>query len=304
MLGTAVAEDYPSRPIRVIASSSAGGLSDSVMRALAQELSRSLGQPVSVENRPGDNFNNGARACAEAAPDGYTLCVIPNEAIIYNKHLFKSLGFDPETAITPVTNLFFITQALVVNSQLKVKSVPDLIALSKTRPLGYFAPGPTLVLYMETLNKEQGANFVRAPFRGGADAVNAITSGTTPIALFGEGNVLSHIRSGAMTALVMMNDIRSPNFPEIPLLSDTGYKGPPSRNWDGLFTRAGTPKPVIDRLAREIGRIANDPAFKAAQFTAKSLVSAVGAPEDFARIIQEERVTAPQVLKAIGAEAK
>jgi tripartite-type tricarboxylate transporter receptor subunit TctC len=298
------AQDYPVRPVKVIASSSAGGLSDSFIRTLSGELSKSLGQPFEVENRPGDNFNNGARACAEAAPDGYTICVIPNEAIVYNKHLFKSLGFDPETAITPVTNLFFITQALIVNSSLGAKTMPELIALAKTKPLGYFAPGPTLVLYMETLKQEQGANFVRAPFRGGADAVKAILSGTTPIALFGEGNVLGHIRSGAMSALVMMNNIRSPNFPDIPLLSDTGYKGPPSRNWDGLFTRAGTPKPVIDRLAREIARIASDPEFKAKQFTARSLVPAVGPPEDFQRIIDEERVTAPQVLKAIGAEAK
>ena len=157
---------------------------------------------------------------------------------------------------------------------------------------------------METLKQEQGANFVRAPFRGGADAVKAILGGTTPIALFGEGNVLGHIRSGAMSALVMMNNIRSPNFPDIPLLSDTGYKGPPSRNWDGLFTRAGTPKPVIDKLAREIARIAGDPEFKAKQFAARSLVPAVGPPEEFQRIIDEERVAAPQVLKAIGAEAK
>jgi tripartite-type tricarboxylate transporter receptor subunit TctC len=300
----AVAQDYPTRPIRVVASSSAGGLSDSFIRTLSGELSKSLGQPFVVENRPGDNFNNGARACAEAPPDGTTLCVIPNEAIVYNKHLFKNLGFDPETAITPVSNLFFITQALIVNSALNVKTVPELIALSKEKPLGYFAPGPTLVLYMETLKQEQGANFVRAPFRGGADAVNAILSGAVPIALFGEGNVLSHIRAGTMAPLVMMNNIHSPNFPNVPLLSETGYKGPPSRNWDGLFTRAGTPKPIIDKLAKEIRRIASDPDFKAKQFAARSLVSAIGSPEEFARVIAEERATVPQVLKAIGLEPK
>ena len=106
---------------------------------------------------------------------------------------------------------------------------------------------------METLKKEQGADWVRVPFRGGGEAVNAILSGTTPIALFGEGNVIGQIRAGKMTPLVMMNNIRSPNFPDVPLLEEIGYNGPPSRSWYGMFAPAGTPKPIVDKLSKEIG---------------------------------------------------
>src|SRR5262245_55845451 len=108
----AEAQSFPSKPIRALVSSSAGGTSDVFMRVLAEELHKRLGQPVIVENRPGGAFNIGARACAEAAPDGYTLCIIPGEPLVFNQFLFKTLGFDPEHGFEPITQLFFITQAL------------------------------------------------------------------------------------------------------------------------------------------------------------------------------------------------
>ena len=139
---------------------------------------------------------------------------------LYNQFLFQRMPFDPETALQPITNLFHLIHMLVVNSDLKVKNIDELVALSKAKAgtLSYLAPGPPLFLYMETLKKEKGADWVRVPFRGGGEAVNAILGGSTPIALFGEGNVIGHIRGGKMTPLVMMNNIRSPNFPDVPLL--------------------------------------------------------------------------------------
>jgi len=116
----ALAQDYPARPVRVIATSSAGGTSDIFMRALADELHKAMGQPFIIENRPGGAFNIGARACAEAPPDGYTLCIIPGEPLVFNQFLFKSLAFDPENGFEPITQLFFITQALVVSAALDV----------------------------------------------------------------------------------------------------------------------------------------------------------------------------------------
>ena len=122
-----------------------------------------------------------------------------------------------------------------------MKNVDELVRYSKDKAgtLSYLAPGPPLVLYMETLKKEKGADWLRVPFRGGGEAVSAILSGSTPIALFGEGNVIGNIRGGEMTPLVMMNNIKSPNFPDVPLLTDVGYNGPPSRSWYGIFAPAG-----------------------------------------------------------------
>jgi tripartite-type tricarboxylate transporter receptor subunit TctC len=300
----AVAQDYPKRPIKAITTTSAGGLSDLFMRALGEELHKRLGQPLIVENRPGGAMNVGTRACTEAAPDGYTICITNADAVVYNQFLYKKLPFDPETQLQPITNLFHLIHMLVVNSNLNVKNVNELVALSKAKPgtMSYLAPGAPLVLYMETLKKEQGADWVRVPFRGGGEAVNAILGGSTPIALFGEGNVIGHIRGGKMTPLVMMNNIRSPNFPDVPLLSDTGYTGAPSRSWYGLFAPAGTPKPIVDKLAKEVASIVGDPKFRERHLTARSLVPAINTPEQFAADIKKDRSVAKQVVKDAGME--
>ena len=300
----AAAQDYPNRPIKAITTTSAGGLSDLFMRALGEELHKRLGQPLIVDNRPGGAMNVGTRACAEAAPDGYTICITNADAVVYNQFLYKKLPFDPETQLQPITNLFHLIHMLVVNSNLNVKNVKELVALSKAKPgtMSYLAPGAPLVLYMETLKKEQGADWVRVPFRGGGEAVNAILGGSTPIALFGEGNVIGHIRGGKMTPLVMMNNIRSPNFPDVPLLSETGYTGAPSRSWYGLFAPAGTPKPIVDKLAKEVASIVSDPKFRDRHLSARSLVPAINTPEQFAEDIKKDRSVAKQVVKDAGME--
>ena len=168
--------------------------------------------------------------------------------------------------------------------------------------MSYLAPGPPLFLYMETLKKEKGADWVRVPFRGGGEAVNAILSGSTPIALFGEGNVIGSIRGGKMTPLVMMNNIRSPNFPDVPLLSETGYSGAPSRSWYGIFAPAGIPRPIVDRLNKEITSIINRPDFRDRHLSARSLVPAANTPEQFADDMKRERPVAEKVVKDAGLE--
>lgn len=299
----AAAQDWPTRPVKAITTTSAGGLSDVFMRALGEELRQRWGQPLIVENRPGGAMNVGTRACAESPPDGYTICITNADAMAYNQFLFKKLPFD-RNALTPITNLFHLIHMLVVNSDLKVKSVDELVALSKAKPgtLSYLAPSPPLVLFMETLKKEQGADWVRVPFRGGGEAVNAILSGTTPIALFGEGNVIGHIRAGRMTALVMMNNIRSPNFPEVPLLTEIGYNGPPSRSWYGLFAPTGTPKPILDRIHKDVVEIVSNPEFRQRHLHARSLVPAINTPEQFAAEIKRDSEIAEKVVKEAGFE--
>jgi tripartite-type tricarboxylate transporter receptor subunit TctC len=192
----------------------------------------------------------------------------------------------------------------VVNSQLNVKTVDELIALSKAKPgtLNYLTASVPLALYMETLKKEKGADWVRVPFKGGGEAVNAVLSGATPIALIGEGNVIGQIRAGTMTPLVMVNNIKSPNFPQVPTLAETGYSGPPSRSWYGLFTPAGTPRPIVDKLAKEVASIVADPAFRERHLSARSLVPAVNTPEQFAAEIRKDRAQAQEVVKASGLE--
>jgi tripartite-type tricarboxylate transporter receptor subunit TctC len=284
------AQEYPLRPIRAISNQSAGGLSDIFMRALGEELHKRMGQPVVVENRPGGAQNIGVRACQDAPADGYTICILYSDALVYNPHLFKKLPFD-ENGLRPITNLFYLIQTLVVNSALKVKTVDELVALSKAKSgtLSYLTAAPPLALYMEKLKEHKGADWVRVPFRGGGEAVNAVLSGATPIALLGEGNVSAQIRAGTMTPLVMLNNIKSPNFAGVPTLAESGYTGPASRAWFGLFAPAGVPAPIVETIYREVAGILNDPGFKERHLTARSLVSALNTPEQFAEEIKRNR---------------
>jgi tripartite-type tricarboxylate transporter receptor subunit TctC len=298
----ASAQNWPTRPIRVLTTTSPGGISDVFMRALGEKLAARLGHPLVIENRPGGMQNIGSRACQDSAPDGYTICIINADPMIYNQFLIKNMPFDPVHGLQPITHLFDLIHVLVVNSNLKVKNVDELVALSKARPgtLSYLTPGAPMVLYMETLKKERGADWVRVPFKGGGEAVTAILSGFTPIGLFGEGNVIGQIRAGTMTPLVMMNNIHSPNFPKVPTLAETGYKGPPSRGWYGLFAPAGTPRPIVDRIAKETATIVADPEFAQKQLKDRSLVGSTDTPDEFAKLIADDRVVAEQVVKEAG----
>jgi tripartite-type tricarboxylate transporter receptor subunit TctC len=300
----AFADDYPTRPIRVFTTSSAGGISDIFMRVLDDKLQSRLGQRLIVENKPGAQGNIASRACAEAPPDGYTICIINADPIIYNQFLFKHLGFDPEKGLTPVINLFHLIQVLVVNSDLHLKSVDELIALSKAKPgtLNYVTASLPLAVYMDRLHNQQGADWVRVPFKGGGEATNGILSGHTPIGLIGLGNVISHIRAGKMTALALTNNIRTPQLPDVPTFADLGYTGAPSQTWYGLFAPAGTPRAVIDKLNKEIAAVVSDPEFKDRFIIQRGLVPATGTPEEFAADIKRDRESAREVVKESGME--
>ena len=300
--GTAASgQDYPIRPVRVLTSSSAGGLSDMFMRALGEEFQKATGQPIIIENRPGGTGNIASRACTEAAPDGYTICILNADNAAYNQHLFKNLPYDPDKLV-PIVNLFHLIQVLVVNADLKVKTVDELVALSKAKPgtMNYLTASLPLVVFMESLKRDKGADWVRVPFKGGGEATNAIMSGTTPIGLLGLGNVLSQIEGGKMTALVLTNNVRTPQLPNTPIFTDIGYTGAPSETWYGLFAPAGTPRDIIDKLNATVVKIASQPDFHKRHIIDRSLVPAIGSPEAFAEEIKKVRAVAGQVVKDAG----
>jgi tripartite-type tricarboxylate transporter receptor subunit TctC len=297
----ASADDYPNRPIRVFTTSSAGGLSDIFMRVLNDALRERLGQPLIIENKPGGAGNIAARACQDAPPDGYTICIINADTMIYNQFMFKSIPFDPEK-LTPIVNLFHLIQVLVVNAELGAKTVDELVAVSKAKPgtLNYLTASIPCVVYMDSLKRDKGADWIRVPFRGGGEAVTAILGGTTPIGLIGLGNVTAQIKADKMNALALVNNIRTPLLPDVPTLADLGYKGAPSETWYGLFAPAGTPKPIIDKLNSEIVKVVSDPGFREKYIISRGLVPAIDTPEEFARDIKSGRAGAQQVVKESG----
>ena len=302
LCATTPAQDYPARSIKVIIPLAPGGGGDVFTRALADELHKAWGQPVVVENRPGGGLNIGARACAESPPDGYTICVMSSEPIIYNQFLFKSIPFDPEKDFEPVVSLFVNTLALVVNPSLKVKTIPELVALAKARPrtLSYGTFAFPLAHFMEKLKKETGADIVRVPFRGGGELTNAVLAGSTPVAILALSNMIAQLQSGHIVGIAVNSKQRSPLFPDIPTLSEVRAGEEYPMTWFGLFAPAGTPKPILARLANEVTRIIEAPDFRQRMFTDRAVEPAGKRLDEFARFIRTERKMAEQIAKEAG----
>jgi tripartite-type tricarboxylate transporter receptor subunit TctC len=295
------AQDWPTRTVRMIIPLGAGGGGDVFSRLLAEELQKRFGQPFVVENRPGGGLNIGARACAEAAPDGYTICVMSSEPVVYNQFLFKSLPFNPEKDFEPITNLFVNSVALVANSSLNVKTIPDLVALAKAKPgtLTYGSFSFVLTYFMDRLNKRHGIDLVRIPYRSGNEMLNAIMSGSSPVAFLGLANMLPQIRSGHVTAIALSANARSPLFPDVPtLLEASGEYYPPT--WFGLFAPAGTPKPIIETIHAEVVRITSDPAWRQKNFIDRAIEPAVGPRAEFVKFVAESRVFAAKITAESG----
>ena len=293
----------PTKPCASSSRSAPAAAATSSSAPSRDELQKRLGQTFIVENRAGGGLNIGTRACAEAAPDGYTICILSSEPIVYSQFLFKSLPFNPEKDFEPITNLFFNTLAFAVNNSLKVKTVPELMALAKTRPgqLSYSTFSFPLIHFMEGLNKKYGVDIVRVPYRSGNEVMTALLSGATPITLLGLANMISTLQAGKVTALAVNANTRSPLFPEIPTLQEaTGESRPQS--WFGLFAPAGTPKPIIAKLHKEVVAITHDPAFHKKIYIERAIERAVDTPDAFARFIHEDREIARRIVKESGAE--
>lgn len=302
---SASVQAFPERPIRVVVGTGAGGVGDIMIRALGEQLSKSLGQPLVIENRTGGAFNIPAKACAEAKPDGYTICLLPGEPVTYNEYLFKDIGFDPRKDFKPITNVFFFTQALAANVSLGAKSVEQLVAYSKQNPgtLSYSAPGLSHAQYIEHLKKTAGADLVRVPFKGGGDAVTGLLSNTTPVVFLGLGNVMSYIDAGTVVPFAVDSEKRSPLIPEVPTLRELGYRGDITRSYMGLFAPAGTSDDVIKTIHKAVVEILKDPQFQSRHV--KRAIEFVGnAPDEFAAFIQKDREAAERVVDTAGMRVK
>jgi tripartite-type tricarboxylate transporter receptor subunit TctC len=298
----AVAQDYPTKPIRVIASQGAGGLSDPWIRAVADQMGPLLKGTVVVEDRPGAAGSIGARACGEADPDGYTICILPPEPLIINPVINPISGFDPNKSLAPITRAFYLTQTFAVIGSLNVKSFDDLAALAKAKPktLSYMAPSITKVAFVEEFNKQHGTDIVRVPFKGGGDAVNNMMTGTTPIAIFGIGNLVQLMRSGKIVGLAVDGDKRSPLAPNIPTFKEAGYTKYLAPSFFGIYAPAGTPKPIIDKLHAAIVKVASNPEFQKRHMENRGLTAVLNTPEQFAKELVTERAEGLAAIKASG----
>ena len=294
--------DYPTRPLRVIATSSPGGISDIFIRIVGEELHKRWGQPLVIENRAGGQFNIGAKACAEAAPDGYTICIMPGDVLQYNRHAFRSLNYNLFKDLEPVSLLFFLTQGLVVSASLNVNTLDEFTAHAKAHPksLSYTAAAVPHQLFMESFKQEAGIDIVRVPFKGGGDAVNGMLSGATPIAFFGIGNLITHLQAGTLKGLAVDAEKRTPLFPNIPTLTELRPKAEVTRADFSLWAPKGTPKAAIQKVRDEVARIGSDRAFIDRNLIQRGLDPVFSTPEQFAKHLEEQRTQVERVARRAG----
>jgi tripartite-type tricarboxylate transporter receptor subunit TctC len=298
----ATAQDYPARTVKIIIPLGAGGGGDVFARAIADQLQKTWGQPFVVENRPGGAQNIGARACAESPPDGYTICVLSTEPMVYNQFQYKNPGYDPAKDFVPIRHLFFNSLALVANPSLNVKTIPDLIALAKSKPgtLSYGSFSFPFVQFMDKLNKAEGIDIVRVPFKSGGEATTAVLSGSTPVGILALSNMVPLLQSGRITAIVIMGKKRSPLLPEVPTLAEARPRDDYPPPWFGLFAPAGTPQPIVAKLASEVGRILDDPAFRGRMYTQRGVEPSELQLEEFASFIRHDRAIAERIFLESG----
>jgi tripartite-type tricarboxylate transporter receptor subunit TctC len=300
-INAATADDYPSRPVRILTANSAGGTSDIFVRALADELQRRLRQPVVIENRSGGGMNIAGRACAEAPADGYTICLLPNETLTLNQFIYKSIPYNPEKDFVPITNAFINTQVMVASAALGVRSLDDLARLSKEKPgtLSYSALAIPMQITIENWKAKTGADLVYVPVRGGGDMVTGLLTGTTPVSIVGLPNFISYIQNGTVAALAVDSEQRSPLFTDVPTLQELGYPNL-APVYFAFVAPAGVPRQIIEKLYEEIAAIGNEPAFRKARLLDIGVVPIFDTPGHLAQYLAEQRANGGRLIRESG----
>ena len=298
----AQAPAYPTRFVRLVVPFPPGGGTDAIARVVSAKLSAIWGQQMVVENKGGGATSIGTDAVAKADPDGYTV-LLQSVPLAVNKFLFKTLPFDP-TAFVPVTQFFFLTQMLVVSAQLNVKTIPELIALSKAKPgtLSYATAAVPTAVFLERWKASAGIDMVRVPFRGGGEAVTSLLNGATPVGFYGIANLRELLEGGQLYALMVDSLKRSPLYPDIPTIEQATGITFNGRSWFGLFAPPGTPATIATRLQTEIAQIIARPDFRSKNLIERGLEPVASTPEEFGRFVNEDRVLSEQIVKASGAQ--
>jgi tripartite-type tricarboxylate transporter receptor subunit TctC len=301
----ASAQEYPSRPVHVVVPYPAGGPNDIIVRLVGSKLSRALGQPVVVENRPGAGGNIGTDSVAKSAPDGYTLVSVGPGALIINPLLGK-VPYDTMRDFAPVTIMAVAPNALVAHPSFPAKTVAELIALARAKPgaINYASggTGSTPHLAGALFAVMAKVQLTHVPYKGTGPATADLVGGQVQIAFLGIPTVLPHIRSGKLRALAVTGKRRSPELPGVPTVEEAGVPGYELSPWYGLLAPAGTPRAVITRLADEVTKIVRAPEMRE-QLSAQGAEPTGGAPEEFARTLRSDAATWKKVVKEAGIRA-
>ena len=295
------AQDYPTRPIRIIVPLPPAAAPDIVARVIGQRLSERLGKGVVIENRAGANGSIGGEVVARAAPDGYTLLLPQDSLIVVNPHVYSKMSFNPMTDLVPVcvvgSNRFYLS----VTPSLPANTLQELVALAKrtTPPLQYGSAGDGSQhqLAMEQLKRRAGIDLLHVPYKGATPAATAVVGGQVA-AMFAGGATLPLIKAGKLRALAVSSRERAPEFPDLPTIGET-YPGFEISNWFALFAPAGTPAGVIAILRREVAAIAQEPDVVKRLNDGGGIQPLLMPPEAFAALVRRDYESFGQLVRSI-----
>jgi len=297
------AQEYPSRPIRLVLPFAAGGLVDVPGRVIAQKLSESLGQPVIVDNRPGAGSTIGADNVAKSKADGYTLLLTSTTHVI-SANLYKSLPYDALRDFAPVGRVAEGPYVLVVHPQLPAQTVADLVALARSQPgrIDYASSGngSSQHLVAALFCAMAGAPLNHIPYKGSDRAIQDLIGGQVKVGFVGTPNALPHLRAGRLRALAVSTAVRAPRMPDIPTLQEAGIAGYEATIWIGLLAPSGTPPEVVARLHGELSRLLAAPEVRA-RIAATGVEVSLSTPREFAVFLQLEHAKWGRVVRDTGA---
>ena len=300
----ASADDYPKRPITIIASFPPGASTDAVARITRDYLAAALGQPVVIDNRGGASGTIGAALVVNAKPDGYTLLVTSNPPITMNMYTQKSFPYDAKAAFAPITLAAYSILALAVNSSVPAKNVAELVAYVKKNPgkvsFGSAGVGSAHHIAGTLINKTAGIDMVHVPYRGAAPAIQDLVAGQIQVSFGTTPAVLPHHEAGTIRMLAIAEEKRHPELPDIPTVAET-IPGVVTNTWIGLFAPAGTPGPIVEKLNKAMNAALKQ-ADVVEKFRKLGLTAAGTTPEQLQAMMTEELVHWGKVIPSAGIE--
>ena len=294
---------YPDRPIRLVVPFAPGGVTDTSGRVIAEALSKRLGQQVIVENKAGASGNIGTQAVATAAPDGYTLVLGFDGTLVINPHVFPSVPFDTVKDLAPVGKIGDADLIIVAHPSFPAKTLRELIDYSKKDPKGVSygtsGVGGTPHIAGELLAQQTGAKLVHVPYKGGGQAMADALGGQIPLVFTAVAGAQQHVKSGKLTAVAVSSAKRTSALPDVPTFIESGVADFVVSSWVGILAPARTPRPIVERLQRELAEVLKDPEVRN-RYATLGIEPVGNTPEQFGAQIRTDLARWEKVVKTAG----
>ena len=293
------AQDYPSKPIRIVVGYSAGGGNDIIVRVMAPELSKGLGQPVLVENKPGAQSIIAAELVAKSPPDGYTLLMGPSGPMTINPATYSKLPYDAQRDFEPISMICAFPLIVVVDPKLGIQSVRELIEYAKKNPgkANYASSAGVFQVTTELFKQKTGADFVMIPYKGSGDSIQAVVAGQVTMTIVDPAPAAGPIKAGTIRALAVTTEKRHPSWPDVPTMAEAGIADMVVPVWTAFFAPAKTPPAIVSRLQKEVARVVQTKEVRE-RFATMGLEPVGGTPQALASAVARDLERYKAVAKA------